>query len=310
MDKTIKDIIKKEITPLLIGIRNDFDEKTHKPLTQEVKGVLLKGKKGDKGDNGVTPIKDKDYPSNETIFNFIKENLPQKGKDYFTDNDIQDIVYQVKDLIPVPKDGKDGIVDYNKVKDLVLPLISARSAELEQKMSDTLNNVYESIKKAKQAELTADQIRNKLESLNGNARLDAKAIKGLENYLTTFIATSSGGGGGSSPVDLSGYIPYAGATASIVPLTDDTIGLGSSAKKYKTLYLTNTGTINFGYGNIILTGSIGMPSGTLTLSGKFVASSLKGAHISSDNSSGVSGSFTTANGKTVTVKEGIITAIV
>jgi hypothetical protein len=192
--KEIKQLIKNEITPLLIGIRNDLDEYRSKFFYEdsEIAGVLIKG---EKGENGVTPVSDKDYPSEETVFNFIKENLPKRGKDYFTNSDIKDIVQQVSKLIPKPQDGKDGVVDYEVVKNLAKPIIEGKYKELKGYVKDMSDAILEKIENSKKPELTASQIRNKLESLTGKDRLDAKAIKGLEKFMSTFIATSGGGGG-------------------------------------------------------------------------------------------------------------------
>jgi hypothetical protein len=208
--KEIKQLIKNEITPLLIGIRNDLDEYRSKFVSDdsEIAGVVIhipnKGDQGDKGDDGYTPISDKDYPSEKTVFNFIKENLPKRGKDYFTDADIKGIVKNVLSLIPKPKDGKNGVVDYKVVKDLATPLISAKYNELKSYVDRIGDALIQKINNSKQPELTAEKIRNKLEGLKGNARLDVKAIKGLEKFIGGYFPTSTGGGGGQR-VDLSGY---------------------------------------------------------------------------------------------------------
>ena len=196
-NKELKKIIKNEIAPLLIGIRNDITEKTKRPLINKVEGVLLKGKPG------YTPIKDKDYPSETTVFNFIKDNLPKRGREYWTDKDIKDIVGQVLSLMPSKdelkgKDGDNAVIDYTLVKELATPLISAKYAQLKAYVDDITDRLLKAIDENKIPELSAETIRTKLESLKGNARLDAKAIKGLEKYMSTFIATSGGGGGGGT----------------------------------------------------------------------------------------------------------------
>lgn len=240
MDNEIKKIIKKELAPLLIGIRNDLEDYGKKNVTIK-KNFYLEGKevkiKGIKGKNGYTPKKDIDYPSKETLFDFVKENLPKKGKDYFTDEDIKDIVSKVKLLLPTKEElkGNDGVVDYSLVKEICIPIINSYNKKKD------ITQIKEIIR---QKELSPEDIRNKLESLNGNSRLDAKSIKGLENYLKTFIATSSGGGGGGgSNVDLSGYVPYSGATSDL--------DLGIHNIKINETITTSYGRTMIGYNNSI-----------------------------------------------------------
>ena len=90
-------------------------------------GEKLKGKDGQKGDKGDMPKKGVDYFTPEEI-NDIQEYVqsqikdgedgytPIKGTDYFTPDEINSIVSQVKNLIPTPKDGRDGrdaTIDYD-----------------------------------------------------------------------------------------------------------------------------------------------------------------------------------------------------
>ena len=136
MDKNdIKELLKKEIVPYLIGLRNEIADKPKDFLGEnEIKGVIFKG---EKGDDGITPIPDKDYPSEKTVFDFIKDNLPVKGKDYFNDKDIKDIVSSVFLLMPNKDElkgekGDDGQVDYSVVESLAIPLISAKHKEIKK----------------------------------------------------------------------------------------------------------------------------------------------------------------------------------
>jgi mono/diheme cytochrome c family protein len=82
-------------------------------------GEKLKGKDGQKGEKGDMPKKGVDYFTPEDI-NDIQEYVqsqikdgedgytPIKGTDYFTPDEISSIVSQVKNLISTPKDGRDG----------------------------------------------------------------------------------------------------------------------------------------------------------------------------------------------------------
>lgn len=199
--KDIKKIIQKEIVPYLVGLRNEIADKPKDFLGEnEIKGVIFRG---EPGKDGETPQPDVHYPSEKTVFQFIKDNLPKRGREYWTEKDIKDTVEQVLSLMPSKdelrgKDGNNAEVDYSLVKELTTPLISAKYKELKAYVDDMTDRLLKAVNDTKKPELTAEAIRTKLESLKGNARLDAKAIKGLEKYMSTFIATSGGGGGGAS----------------------------------------------------------------------------------------------------------------
>ena len=97
-------------------------------------GEKLKGKDGQKGEKGDMPKKGVDYFTPEEI-NDIQEYVqsqirvpedgytPIKGIDYFTPDEINSIVSQVRNLIPTPKDGRDGreaTIDYDIIVKRVL----------------------------------------------------------------------------------------------------------------------------------------------------------------------------------------------
>ena len=91
-----------------------------KPLQFELKGVQTLTLKGDKGDDGYSPIKGKDYFTDAEIKTFLEKitpkkgvdyndgkagddgYTPKKGKDYFTESDIAYILKQ-----STPKKGVD-----------------------------------------------------------------------------------------------------------------------------------------------------------------------------------------------------------
>lgn len=108
--------------------------------------------KGEKGNDGYTPIKGKDYFTGEEIKSFKEEIRPIKGQDYFDGKDGEDgkdadetkIIDKVLSLVPVAENGKDGSPD------------------------------------------SPIDIKNKLETLQDDERLDAKAIKGLPNFDKRF----------------------------------------------------------------------------------------------------------------------------
>jgi hypothetical protein len=130
--------------------------------------------KGEKGDDGYTPIKGKDYYTPEEIKEIKKEVTPIKGKDYFDGKDGKDGKDGIRGLRGLPgKDGKDGK--------------SGRDGKDGKDGSPD----------------TPYEIRDKLSSLKGNERLDAKAIKNLEKQIGLKITSLGGssGGGSSTEVD-------------------------------------------------------------------------------------------------------------
>ena len=238
--KEIKELLKKEIAPLLIGIRNDLEDnkKATLELSEEVKKKsnleyeLEVDDQDYKGLDGYNPVPDKDYPSEQTVFNFIKDNLPKRGKDYFNEKDIKDIIQDVFVLMPTKEElkGKDGVIDYSTVEKLALPLIEKKYKAFKKDLDVITNKVFKAIEEGKIPELTASQIRNKLEGLTGNDRLSAKAIKGLEKFVGVVIAQSGGGGG---------FIPTLQQVTEKGATTDKTITVAGVT--YNTNY-TPTGT--------------------------------------------------------------------
>lgn len=198
--KETKQFIQKEIVPYLIGIRNEIAEgkgtAVHNKFVLKGKAIEVKTRRGKDGKDAVV-----DY---DKIFDYVKGNLPVRGKDFFTDSDIKTIIDTIYDKLPTReelkgKDGNDGVVDYSVVEKLAKPLIETKYKEIKNELDVLADKVIKILEESKPKELNARDIRNKLESLTGNDRLDAKAIKGLEKFMTTFISTSTGGGGGSSP---------------------------------------------------------------------------------------------------------------
>lgn len=84
----------------------------------------------------------------------------------------------------------------------------------------------------------------------------------------------------------------------------DTRSLGSTTREWLNFYLGDAGKIYFGLAqDVTLYRSA---ANLLKTDGDFQAAGYK----SSDGSAGATGSFTSADGKTITVKNGLITAIV
>jgi hypothetical protein len=117
-DKDIKNIIKKEIAPLLIGLRNDLDD-NKKQFSQDIQNLTEEVKKKSvleydleiseselenalKGKDGI----DGNPPTDEKLLNLITPLIPKKGKDYFTNKDIKDLVDSVFLMLPKKDDLK------------------------------------------------------------------------------------------------------------------------------------------------------------------------------------------------------------
>ncbi len=107
--------------------------------------------KGDPGENAVTPVKGKDYFTKDEQEDFLKKATPVKGKHY--------------------RDGIDGNtpvkgIDYFDGEDGKTPIKGVDYEDGKDGSPDT-----------------PTQIREKLETLTGEDRLDAKAIKNLPEFI-------------------------------------------------------------------------------------------------------------------------------
>ena len=135
----------------------------HKVEIEGAELVTIKGEKGDKGDVGETG------PQGESIVG-PEGKMGLKG-----DTGEQGERGETPDIMPI-------IADVTKnVNDLLTPLIP--------KKEDIENDIIKS----------GEKIRDSLELLEGDERLDKKAIKGLEDFekdITALKARPMGGGGG------------------------------------------------------------------------------------------------------------------
>lgn len=118
--------------------------------------------RGDKGDSGYTPVKDKDYRDG------IDGYTPVKGKDYFDGENGKDGYTPIKnkdyfDGKPgTPgKDGKDANFDPQPLYDELKQL----KAELEAK------------------DITVQEVIDAIKNLKGDERISAKSIKGLPDQV-------------------------------------------------------------------------------------------------------------------------------
>lgn len=225
--KAIKDALKNEVNPLLIGLRNELKgtnallEKLQKEGSVNHHHINLKVNGKELPEitvkDGYTPQFGIDYFTDDHIASFVKASTPVKGTDYFTAKEVKDFIKK-----STPKknkdyfDGENGYtpvkgVDYftkKEVKDF-LKLVTPKKGKdyfdgkIGPKGADGLNG-------KNGTEISAQEIRNKLESLKGKDRLKIKAIAGLEEILTVLSNLSSGSG--AYPADSGASLSPTGVT--------------------------------------------------------------------------------------------------
>lgn len=161
--------------------KRDNDLASAADLSRKV--VLVKG---EKGDDGYTPIKGKDYrdgidANEQRVIDavFSKIRIPKDGTDG-TDGqpgkdgasvDMVQIIRDVLAMIPKPADGRDAVLDIDAISNEVIKRIPL--------------------------ELNIIDVKDKLEALQGEDRLDAKAIKNLPDMVQI-----KGGRGGSGIAEI------------------------------------------------------------------------------------------------------------
>lgn len=163
------------------------------------KNIQYKGEKGDsitavyKQNNRIF-IEVTDHVTGEvkqTSFKLEKGDKGEPGKDYVLSNkDIEQIITGVLDQIPEPEDGKDGETPIKGV-DYFTPF--ERSEIVLEAALSAESQIYPYIDE----KVSGEAIRDQLEALDGEDRLDASAIKNLPEATQQIIAS-----GGSRGIDL------------------------------------------------------------------------------------------------------------
>jgi hypothetical protein len=157
--------------------------------------------KGEPGNDGLTPIKGTDYFTREEIETIKREVTPIKGKDY--------------------SDGTPGKTPTKEeLEALIIPLIPElpiiELPDTSSIASDASKMALDELKPFIKENDTPKEIKLKLESLKGDNRLDASAIK---NLPTQYFHTG-GGGGGLSVSEVNALIAAATGKGSIITATD------------------------------------------------------------------------------------------
>lgn len=211
--KIFKDALRAEISPLLIGLRNDIKESnTHleqvfseiaKKSTVELffnPDVMAKMKPKD----GITPEKGVHYFTEQEKEEFLKAITPIKGIHYFTEQEVVEFKIAVTPVKGI--DYRDGIDGHTPIKGI--DYLTSEELEGIKLMVTPIKGVhYKDGDPGKPGvngtEISAEEIRDRLESLRGSARLSISAITGLQEILNS-LSVEDKNGNGSTPIGVSG----------------------------------------------------------------------------------------------------------
>lgn len=229
----LKEALKSEIAPLLIGLRNDIQESNKKPV--KVQFTNADGQPQDIK----APKKGEDYFTADECEKWLKQVTPKKGQDYFTAKEIEDFKIEL-----TPRKGVDYFTDHEKKSFLSLAtprkgvdyftddeIALFKSSIMPIKGIDYTDG-YTPVKGIDYNDgkdgtlITPEQIRDALESLRGSLRLDAKAIKNLPQGMQPLGA---GGVGGSTSTRFLELLDtpksYAGQAGKVATVASDESGL-------------------------------------------------------------------------------------
>lgn len=182
LEKEARLSLKQAISEEIERFRSQASDLVEKAVQEQIfKGISqIKGEQGDPG------------------------YAPQKGKDYWTKQEIDEVVSRIQSLIRIPQDGKPGKngvtpiagTDYPTttqirtiVKKMIPVIPTPKDGKTPQKGIDyfTPKEISQIVKEVKlgfpKVEIRAEDIRDKLQSLKGNERLDASAIKNLSALM-------------------------------------------------------------------------------------------------------------------------------
>jgi len=147
-----------------------------------------------RGPKGHTPVKGKEYYTEEERKNLIteilKEATPEKGIDYYTDEELQKIADEIFERVRKPEDGKTPVkgVDYfdgEPGDDADEEAIEGRITEKLLAKIPTLEQIVEKIPPPEKGDPgspdTGTDIVNKLESLPEEERLDYDKLRNTPN---------------------------------------------------------------------------------------------------------------------------------
>jgi hypothetical protein len=242
----IKEALKNEVKPLLIGLRNEIKETNKRLFEMHQNGtavtnihMTVNGKEMPvmSMKDGYTPKRGTDYFTDADTKLFLKAATPVKGTDYFTDKEVKDFLAK---CVPIKNkdyfDGADGKTpvkgkDYFTKKDIKEFLEEATPIKGVHYRDGAPG--LPGAKGKDGTQISAYAVRDKLESLKGNDRLSMKAIKGLDEILKNLMLNKKSDGGASMPIGLnSDALVPTGVTAGSytnASITVNALGLITSA---------------------------------------------------------------------------------
>jgi hypothetical protein len=149
------------------------------------------------------------------------------GKDGYTPTD-KDLLKLIKPLIPYVKDGKDGKTPTNdELLSLIRPLIASIRVPTAQEVANLIP-----VPEAPQIEeiipqlpKLGEEIRDSLELLTGEERLDKSAIRGLDELIDKKVKFIGGGSTARNFYQLLDTGSYAGQGGKVVKVKSDESGL-------------------------------------------------------------------------------------
>ena len=151
----------------------------------------------------LTEKHDKNIASLKELFGTLDSQIKTS-----TDAEVSGTLKELKST--VAKMLKEQETGMNMVRDKLRNLKSGKDGKPADE-TKIISKVLKEIPKQKDIVLdTAEELRNKLESLTGEERLDWEAIRGLSEELDTLRVSKLGGGGGFSKIALEIHIldPY------------------------------------------------------------------------------------------------------
>lgn len=166
---------------------------------------------GRNGGYAPKPQKGVDYFTADEVAEIVAKATPQKGRDYMTDDEIRQIV-----RLATPRKGKhyfDGEKP-RKGKDY---FTKSEIAEFVRIVTPVKGIHYKDGERGEPGiqgrpgldglGISAEEIRNKLESLSGTARLSADAVKGWQGMTAAFGSGGDAGSGSTAAIKVYTEIP-------------------------------------------------------------------------------------------------------
>lgn len=264
--KALKEALKNEVNPLLIGLRNEIKNTNAK--LEELKTIrsadfhiniadeILKQYKGVDGHNPIFGI---DFLKPSEMKQIKLDLTPIAGKDFFTEKEKKAWLKKVTPRKGIDyKDGKTPIrgTDYFTVKDIKEFLAKARPIKgIDYKDGEPGAPGGPG---ADGRKIAPEEVRDKLESLKGPARLSMSAIKGLEEALKALTGKEKGGStfsGGNNPTASGG-----GVTGS----SDDSLTISGTDAIINHAHGNDYSTAQTFRGDVLASYTIGLVTGTPT----------------------------------------------